>query len=88
MDNMKEKEYSTIEEEIGCMTAAEPIGSSIYAPIVDSKPSRTIPLGVPSTIEMAIADIEEGEREFERNETFSHKEVMQMVWNKIASYAG
>ena len=37
---------------------------------------------------MALSDIEEGEREFERGDTFTHQEVMKMVWDKITSYAG
>ena len=53
------------------------------------KPSNhNIPIGVPKTVEEALADIEEGEREFECGETYTHKEVMQMVWDKIDGYAG
>ena len=33
-------------------------------------------------------DIDEGEKEVERGETFTHREVMQMIWDKIACYAG
>ena len=47
-----------------------------------------IPIGVPQNIDMALSDIEEGEREFERGDTFTHQEVMKMVWDKITSYAG
>ena len=36
---------------------------------------------------MAIADIEEGEKEFEQGKTFTHRQVMKMVWDKIGSYA-
>ena len=46
----------------------------------------SIPLGMPQTVEEALTALEEGEREFERRETFSHREVMQMVWSKIDNY--
>ncbi|MBO6144084.1 MAG: hypothetical protein J6O54_02330 [Prevotella sp.] len=36
-------------------------------------------------VEEALADLEEGEREFLRGETFSHREVMKMIWDKIAT---
>lgn len=54
-----------------------------------AKASRfKIPAGLPQSVDEALADIEEGEQEFERKETFSHREVMQMIWDKIGSYAG
>lgn len=31
---------------------------------------------------------EEGEKEFERGEVISHREMMQMIWNKIDQYTG
>ncbi len=87
---MEEKKYPTIEEEdgYGCMTAAEPVAG--LEQTAYSKPQRhhNVPVGVPSTAEIAIAEIEEGEKQFERGETFSHREVMQMVWTKINNYAG
>ena len=43
-----------------------------------------IPVGVPQNVEMALRDIEEGEKEFERGDTFTHQEVMKMVWDKIS----
>ena len=45
------------------------------------------PSDVPHTLDMAMADIEEGEKQFENGETYTHEEVMGMVWDKIAQYA-
>jgi hypothetical protein len=90
MSNMKErKPYQNIEEEDGsCMTASEPAVAvmSDVAPIKQN--SFTIPEGMPQSVDEALSDIDEGEKEFERGETFTHREVMQMIWNKIACYAG
>ena len=47
--------------------------------------ANDIPTGMPQTVEEALADLEEGEREFLRGETFSHREVMKMIWDKIAT---
>ena len=46
-----------------------------------------MPEGVPHTIEQALAEIDEGEKEFEENIVFSHEQVMQTVWAKIYNYA-
>ena len=84
---MRDVVYPALEEEDGGLSAAEPVGilasGTLYRA---SKP--VLPDGLPQTVEAALADIEEGEREFERGETFTHKEVMQMVWDKINCYAG
>ena len=53
-----------------------------------SSPNSIMPAGLPHNVKEALADIEEGEHEFERGETYSHKEVMKMVWSQIDSYAG
>lgn len=49
---------------------------------------RRLPDGVPHSFEEAIKDIEEGEKEFDRGEVFTHQEMMQMIWDKIENYAG
>ena len=71
------------------MMAAEPLEiiSITERPRNNAEPYCITP-GLPQSVAEALAGIEEGEREFERNETFSHREVMQMVWGKINSYAG
>ena len=82
-----DKRIEIIDEEEQQWTACEPIISMTNAIPRQNRQTFSLPEGVPQTLEMAIADIETGEREFERGETFSHKEVMQMVWDKINSYA-
>ncbi len=70
------------------MMAAEPLATPVadYAP----RNSRTasIPKGLPQSVEEALADINEGELEFQRGETISHRQAMQMIWNRIETYAG
>ena len=68
---------------------AEPVTSAALTEVSQVSTERfSIPSGVPQSVEEALADIDEGEREFERHETFSHREVMQMIWGKIDNYAG
>ena len=80
------KKYPPIENEPEM--ASEPTGMAMANPNVVKPSNHNIPIGVPKTVEEALADIEEGEREFECGETYTHKEVMQMVWDKIDGYAG
>lgn len=82
------KETYPILEDDQMMTAAEAIAatSSNTSSLQQDRVAMTA--GVPQTLEEALTDIEEGEREFERGETFPHREVMQMVWDKIGCYAG
>ena len=47
-----------------------------------------VPIGMPQSVAEALADLEEGEREFEHKETFSHVAVMQMIWDKIGGHEG
>ena len=83
---MKKINY-TIPEENGTM-AAEPAAVAIVPASSRIATDRlSIPVGMPQSVDEALRDLEEGEKEFERNETFSHREVMQMVWDKIGSYA-
>ena len=82
-DQIMDKRKEIINEEELQWTACEPIISMTNAVPRQKKQTISIPEGVPQTVEMAIADIEAGEREFERGETFTHKEVMQKVWDKI-----
>ena len=82
----EEKKYPPIENEPEM--ASEPTGMAMANPNVVKPSNHHIPIGVPKTVEEALADIEEGEREFECGETYTHKEVMQMVWDKIDGYAG
>ena len=71
------------------VTAAEPATSADQTEVSKvSTDGFCIPSGVPQSVEEALTDIDEGEREFERHETFSHREVMQMIWGKIDNYAG
>ena len=93
---MKEgKPYPRIDEEDGsCMIASEPIAalSELAAAALPTASEREqnphIPKGMPQSVDKALSDIDEGEKEFERGETFTHREVMQMIWDKIACYAG
>lgn len=77
---------ANMEKEVSEWTAEEPVGVASYSPHVIEQ-VRTLPQGVPQSFSEAIADIDEGEREFERGETYTHREVMQMLWDKIDSYA-
>jgi hypothetical protein len=83
---MEKDSYPIIEEHDSLMAA-----ESVATTMPDAVPQHHcdfIPTGMPQTVEEALSDIDEGEREFERGETFSHREVMQMVWDKIGCYAG
>lgn len=73
-------------KEEGCLRAAEPsVAIAVStAPCANVERFR-IPEGLPQSVDEALADIDEREREFERDETFTHREVMQMVWDKIGS---
>ncbi len=82
------KETYPILEDDQMMTAAEAIAATSSNTSSLQQDRVAITAGVPQTLEEALSDIEEGEREFERGETFSHREVMQMVWDKIGCYAG
>ena len=94
---MKEgNQYPQFDEEDGsCMTASEPV-AALSEPAVAVMPHTpetmhnrfAIPKGMPQSVEEALSDIDEGEKEFEQGETFTHREVMQMIWDKIACYAG
>ena len=88
---MKEgKPYPQIDEEDGsCMIASEPVAAlSEPTAVMSTALERELPKGVPQSVVEALSDIDEGEKEFERGETFTHREVMQMIWDKIACYAG
>jgi len=82
----QDKSYLLTDDE--GMLASEPAVAAVSN--IQSAHAETsyIPTGMPQSVDEALADIAEGEREFERNETFSHREVMQMIWTKIDSYAG
>lgn len=84
-----ERNSRIIQEESICDMASEPTVTTYTCSSthVYSEDYHITP-GVPQTVNEALADIEEGEREFERMETFSHREVMQMIWGKIDNYAG
>ena len=57
--------------------------------INDFDDGRTTPIpGLPQTWEEALSELEEGEREFERGDTYSHEEVMKMIRDTIENYAG
>ena len=82
------KDNQLITEENEAMMASEPfLVSTATISRVNNEPF-SIPSGMPQSVDEALADIEEGEREFERGETSSHREVMKMIWDKIGSYAG
>ncbi|MBO5626287.1 MAG: hypothetical protein J5953_10920 [Prevotella sp.] len=84
---MKIDKYPKIEEEQSEGIMSEPAVSA--ASLERQSSSKSIlPVGLPRNVKEALADIEEGEREFEHGETYSHKEVMKMVWSQIDSYAG
>lgn len=70
------------------LMACEPIGATSTSMPSGQHQHYFIPTGVPQSFSAAIDDIEEGEKEFNRGDTFTHQEVMQMVWDKIQSYAG
>ena len=84
---MKKEKYSTCEEEQSTI-AAEPIVAVMSDTSSFHQDKYVIPVGMPQTVEEALHDIDEGEREFQNGETFTHREVMQMVWDKIGCYAG
>lgn len=79
---MEEKEYMKGTMASESATAAAYIASSI------AEPTHGVIDGLPKTVGEALSAIEEGEREFERGESFTHKDVMQMIWQRIDSYAG
>ena len=83
-----EKDNYPITVEDDSMLVSEPaVAAMSNVSQVKQKPF-TIPKGMPQSVDEALCDIDEGEKEFERGETFTHREVMQMVWDKIACYAG
>lgn len=84
---MNTEKYPKIEEDSREDVVSEPSAVAVSSERQVS-PNGFIPVGLPHDVEKALADIEEGEREFERGETYSHKEVMEMVWSQIDSYAG
>jgi len=67
---------------------AEPVSGMVAPSERNSGQKFSLPAGLPRSVDEALTDIDEGELEFERGETFSHKEVMQMVWNRIEGYGG
>jgi len=79
------KEYKQTEQ---TAMVSEPIAASLTTSEETVAEKVNVTKGLPQSVDDALADIDEGEREFERKETFSHHEVMQMVWNKINCYAG
>ena len=79
------KEYKQTEQ---AAMVSEPIAASLTTSEETVAEKVNVTKGLPQSVDDALADIDEGEREFERKETFSHHEVMQMVWNKIICYAG
>ncbi len=79
---MEEKDY------MKGIVAGEPAVASSYVIPSVADPTSDIADGLPKNEEEALSAIEEGEREFERGEVFSHKDVMQMIWQRIESYAG
>lgn len=85
---MEDKHYPILDEEESGLMVEESAVAVAPAPVAMEICHDFIADSVPHTLEDAIADLEEGEREFERGETFSHKEVMQMIWDKIHAYAG
>ena len=86
---MEENRYPEFEEEAaGSLRAEEPVGGAVHVMPVNVEPTFAMPAGVPHSVEAAMADIDEGERQFVQGKTFTHKEVMQMVWDKINCYAG
>jgi hypothetical protein len=83
---MEEEKDSVYKKEAD--VAAEPAMTIEYGVTNTIEHGVHIPSGVPKSTREALLDIEEGEREFQRGETFTHKEVMQMIWDKIGKYAG
>jgi predicted transcriptional regulator len=84
-----ERDRHLLQEKSICDMVSEPTAAAYSAsPSYICGNDYQITSGVPQSVNEALADIEEGEREFERMETFSHREVMQMVWGKIDNYAG
>ncbi len=82
------KDNQLITKENDSMMVSEPVlVSANNVSRVNNDPFR-IPSGMPQSVDEALTDIEEGEKEFERGDTFSHRKVMQMIWDKIESYAG
>ena len=82
------KDNQLITGENDSMMASEPVLVSANNVSRVHKEPFFIPAGMPQSTDEALADIEEGEREFERGETISHREVMKMIWDKIGNYAG
>ena len=70
------------------MSAAEPFAVGCIAPSTVERTIVPITKEVLQSVTEALKEIDEGEREFEHGETFSHREIMQMVWGKIEAYAG
>ncbi len=88
MDSMNKENHSIYEGDASLM-ASEPLLASSMPNSPQAVGNRhIIPAGMPQSVDEALADIEEGEKEFERNETVSHRDVMQMIWNKIERYVG
>ena len=83
---MESKTYPLTDDEQPCL-ACEPVVRVAEVSLRDDRQASVIPDGVPQSVAMAIADIEEGEKEFEQGKTFTHRQVMKMVWDKIGSYA-
>lgn len=80
----QDKKYK--EHETDSQMVSEPVTHlDSYAPAISVV---RMPDVVPHTLEEALKDIEEGEKEFERGETYTHQEMMQMIWDKIDDYAG
>ena len=70
------------------VVVAEPLLGTAAQSLQSNAKRFRVPVGQPRSIDEALADIEEGEREFQRGDTFSHKKVMQMIWSKIDGYVG
>ena len=85
---MNVKNDAILNDESGGLLAAEPVGAVAMTHVAIKRHVDPLADGVPHTVEAALAAIEEGEREFERGKTFSHRAVMQMIWDKINAYAG
>ncbi len=80
----RDKKYKQHETEQ--QMASEPVAYAEYG--IPEVAIQSMPEGVPHSFDEVIKEIEEGEKEFERGEVFTHQEMMQMIWDKIENYAG
>lgn len=85
---MKDNSYP-IPEEDGNGIVKEPAAAVTYQeiPIGMAYSDDYVPVSGPKTIEEAITDIEQSERDFAEGNTLSWHEVRQAIEDRIKSYA-